>query len=549
MGLGILNDKHLENVPGTTLFSQDPNAIAESQYAGVDLSALKHGKGRHSHIVLVPQPSDDPNDPLNWPRWKKHLTYGVLMYGTVLCGALGPLVAGAQVEMAQIFGVSLQAMSRALGTALVATLGIATLVWAPIGTKYGKRPVYLLSTIFMLVGTIVASEAKTYNVLLGSRILQGIGQAVCEYLCASSINDLYFVHERGWPIALYTIALLNGINVTPPISGQVFAQLGWRWCWRIFYIATILLLVLQIFFMPETTYIRKPVVPATSKIGASADDKLSDDDKPELDQLESGSNNTHMKRKSFVQELSIFSGTFHDDRSFMDLALEPVRALASPVVLFSIITYGLAVTLLVVIATGSAQVYFGVYQFGPAGVGNTYIAALVADFLAAAVVGPLTDYSARQLSAANGGIFEPEFRLPVMLAYFLFGGAGFIGFGMSIRNHASFWAPICLSGLLNAGITIGCHGVLAYVVECHRHSSDAAFGAVIFGKNALSAIFTSFTNIWLAKGIDLAFIEMGAMAIGTSLLTIPMWIYGKRVRSFIARKLHIERAAATVVDS
>lgn len=113
------------------------------------------------------------------------------MYGTVLCGALGPLVAGAQVEMAEIFGVSIQAMSRALGTALVATLGIATLVWgefgfsapavhfvelfpaAPIGTKYGKRPVYLASTLFMLIGTIVASEAKTYNVLLGSRILQG----------------------------------------------------------------------------------------------------------------------------------------------------------------------------------------------------------------------------------------------------------------------------------------------------------------------------------------------------------------------------------------
>lgn len=26
---------------------------------------LKHGKGRYSHVILVPQPSDDPNDPLN----------------------------------------------------------------------------------------------------------------------------------------------------------------------------------------------------------------------------------------------------------------------------------------------------------------------------------------------------------------------------------------------------------------------------------------------------------------------------------------------------
>lgn len=24
------------------------------------------------HTRLIPQPSDDPNDPLNWTRWKKH---------------------------------------------------------------------------------------------------------------------------------------------------------------------------------------------------------------------------------------------------------------------------------------------------------------------------------------------------------------------------------------------------------------------------------------------------------------------------------------------
>jgi hypothetical protein len=25
--------------------------------------------------VLVPQPSDDPNDPLNWPKWRKALAF------------------------------------------------------------------------------------------------------------------------------------------------------------------------------------------------------------------------------------------------------------------------------------------------------------------------------------------------------------------------------------------------------------------------------------------------------------------------------------------
>ena len=73
MGRGILEDRYLENVPGTSLFNDDPNAAALSAFEGYDLSRLKHGSGKNKHIVLVPQPSDDPNDPLNWPKWKKHM--------------------------------------------------------------------------------------------------------------------------------------------------------------------------------------------------------------------------------------------------------------------------------------------------------------------------------------------------------------------------------------------------------------------------------------------------------------------------------------------
>ena len=77
MGLGILDDKHLQHVPGTSVFSDDVNATALKAYEGIDLDQLKHAKGKNAHIVLVPQPSDDPNDPLNWPQWKKHMVHRV----------------------------------------------------------------------------------------------------------------------------------------------------------------------------------------------------------------------------------------------------------------------------------------------------------------------------------------------------------------------------------------------------------------------------------------------------------------------------------------
>jgi hypothetical protein len=29
----------------------------------------------NTDIVLIPQPKDDPNDPLNWPKWKKIMVF------------------------------------------------------------------------------------------------------------------------------------------------------------------------------------------------------------------------------------------------------------------------------------------------------------------------------------------------------------------------------------------------------------------------------------------------------------------------------------------
>jgi hypothetical protein len=59
MGFGILQPKDAQaHVPGTTWLD------VHDQSAVDNLRVLKKGTGRNSHLVLVPQPSDDPNDPL-----------------------------------------------------------------------------------------------------------------------------------------------------------------------------------------------------------------------------------------------------------------------------------------------------------------------------------------------------------------------------------------------------------------------------------------------------------------------------------------------------
>lgn len=66
-------------MPGTVLLN---DAAAHSEAI---TGRLKHGTGRDKHIVLSPQPSEDPNDPLNWPRYKKEVYTAILCLGSMLC--------------------------------------------------------------------------------------------------------------------------------------------------------------------------------------------------------------------------------------------------------------------------------------------------------------------------------------------------------------------------------------------------------------------------------------------------------------------------------
>ena len=104
MGLGVLEDKHLEHVrrpfehnsnaiidypqvPGTALLSDKIDAESHHRHGNLDTSMLRHAKGRDSDIVLVPQPSRSPNDPLNWPLWKKDLMLFIICIDTAVVGA------------------------------------------------------------------------------------------------------------------------------------------------------------------------------------------------------------------------------------------------------------------------------------------------------------------------------------------------------------------------------------------------------------------------------------------------------------------------------
>lgn len=337
MGLGVLEDKKLPHVPGTVLLN-DKAANAEDIAIG-----LKHGTGRNSHIVLSPQPAEDPNDPLNWPAWKKEVIIAILCLGSMLnAGTNGPFLNASYFSMSQRIHTSLTTVVLVSGYNLLAAGCIGPFV-AGFSRKFGKRPVFLVSTLFDIIGTAVGEAKISYKYLLAARIIQGFSTSAFESLIVATVGDLYFVHQRGLRIAIINFVLNSASSLASIICGQVFQSLGWLWLFHMFQIFLVVQFVLMFLFCPETTYIRD----VRYETDVTKDEKLQELAKIEHEHQEEiidAEGQHHVPvvpaKKTFVQELAVWTGVYSRDSIFKFL-LGPFITLLNPAACYAIIASGL----------------------------------------------------------------------------------------------------------------------------------------------------------------------------------------------------------------
>ena len=145
-------------------------------------------------IILVPQPSDDPNDPLNWPLWKRDLITFILSSTAIFATALGPILAANTIELATYFGTTFARIAELTGYFLLG-VGVAGFFFIPTARIWGKRHLFVLGTVLLIVTSAWGGGSGTnYTSFLWARIFQGVATAPFESLINAAVGDLYYVH-------------------------------------------------------------------------------------------------------------------------------------------------------------------------------------------------------------------------------------------------------------------------------------------------------------------------------------------------------------------
>jgi hypothetical protein len=215
-------------------YKMDESSDREVQIPGtvhlVDLLGtlkVQHAKGVQKDIVLVPTPSDDPDDPLNWSPSRKALSTLCMGVYTLMVGIASAAIYSVLEPISKDTGLTLNDLNQGTGYIkcrrfnhvnkansfrfMFLFFGWGCLVWQPLALQYGKRPIYLLSIAATLATQVWAPYTKTNGQWIANKIVQGFVGAPIESLCEISVTDIYFTHERGRYIGLYAL-LLAGSN-------------------------------------------------------------------------------------------------------------------------------------------------------------------------------------------------------------------------------------------------------------------------------------------------------------------------------------------------
>ncbi len=101
-------------------------------------------------------------------------------------------------------------------------------LYGRLGEALGKRRLLLLGVLFYLAGSVIVLLAQPLWVVLGGRILQGVGSAGVNPLSMAIIIELAPVEKRGTALGTWnSIGPVSGM-VGPLLAGALIDAYGWR---------------------------------------------------------------------------------------------------------------------------------------------------------------------------------------------------------------------------------------------------------------------------------------------------------------------------------
>ncbi|KAI9744631.1 MAG: hypothetical protein M1818_002160 [Claussenomyces sp. TS43310] len=361
-----------------------------------------------SHVIDWDETSDELN-PMTWKaskKWRNSLIISLMTFSTFVYARTD----GSDFEYLLTYSLNSplassmfapavpQAMADLRSTnsnleiwvvsVFVLGFAIGPLVVAPLSEVHGRRTVYLISNFLFLIFTIACGLSTSMGMLTAFRFLAGCAGSTPLTLGGASIGDMFSKEARGGIMAIWGMGPLLGPVLGPIIGGFLSQAKGWKWVFWLQTMISGISLVLGLAFLRETYAVVILERKTRRKVRETGDPRFT---------------SALQKNLTFAEN---FRGAF----------VRPMKMLLfSPIVMMLSVYVAIVFGFLYLFITTFSTVYREQYNFGTGSIGLTYLGIGVGCFVGLVALGKTSDAIYRRLTANNGGVAEPEFRLPPLM--------------------------------------------------------------------------------------------------------------------------------------
>jgi MFS family permease len=234
---------------------------------------------------------------------------------------------------------------------------------------------------------------------------------------------------------MYSAALSTGAALGLLISGVMAISLTWR-IFHYLCAALVLTTTILIFFsMPETAFqrgmqSRPPPEYPTEK----------DPDVSQIEHVVNPSSNPVPAKKSYLQRMA-FNQAPLTQESIWKIAMRPIPVILLPPILWSTVSFGIGIGIFVIMGTTAATAFSQVYHFEIWQVGLVWIASVIGNLLGIPFGGYFSDWVANRATSKNGGVREPEMRLPAVSVAMISYPGSLLLYGLGIHYTVHWIVP------------------------------------------------------------------------------------------------------------
>lgn len=550
-------------VPGTT------NIFVGRDDTSTDGSSASRAlKKNNDGVILLPQPSDSPNDPLNWSTPRKMWHFLLLSFITGLTAAVSNDASAAQDSLNETYGISYDAMNTGAGV-LFLFIGWSCIFFAPASSLYGRRITYLVCTLSGCLGSVWFAVSRRTTDTIWSQAFVGMSEACAEAQVQQSLSDIFFQHQLGSVLTVYILATSVGSFLGPLIAHLISQSQSFRWVGWWGAIICGGTLVVLFFACEETVFERSKYYPVYAS-STSVENEYGENGKKE-------------EKEEKVNEIPVTndnSRTTTTEKAKIDTSLDPESQATKE----SLLPYGKRIALITPASYlegfGFKQyirrfiIYFKVFtlpavwlsgllwglqdaymsfflttqdtffpeapwNYSETGVAVMNVATLVGAVIGCFMSGVLSDKHVLWLAKRNNGVLEPEYRLWLLFITLIISPLGLIMFGVGASK--SWPAEVIYVGLGFIGFGWGSIGdtAMSYLMDAYPDIVIQGMVGVSIINNTLACVFTFVCSYWLdGAGTSSTYIVLAIIDIVSIAFIIPTLYWGKTWRKK-TKKLYI----------